>query len=177
MHRLYLLRHAKSDWSNIRLSDFDRPLNARGRRSADAVGQYLAQGAYALDLIISSSAQRTRETVARVLEASGLDVPVRFDDGLYLAAPQTLLDILAEVAADAEHVMLVGHNPGMHALGMMLAGSGDRELLDDLHAKFPTGALLDLDLGGLPVSDIRPGAATVRRFIKPKALLRGTDQA
>ncbi len=112
--RLILLRHAKSDWSDAALRDFDRPLNKRGRDNAPRMGRLLHAKGLCPDLIISSDAKRAL-TTAR-LAAAELDYPVEsilLSHALYLAPPETLLEVLVEYGGDAEQVMLVAHNPGM----------------------------------------------------------------
>jgi len=172
MDSLYLLRHAKSDWSNVQLGDFDRPLNARGRRAADAMGRYMAQQGYSVDLILCSAAARTRETARRFLDTSGFAPDIEYRDDLYLAGTRRLLEVLCGVGPGHGAVMLIGHNPGMQALGLMLAGSGPTQAIDALHTKYPTAGLLDFDLDQVDARHIGPGKARLRHFIRPKDIVR-----
>lgn len=105
---LILMRHAKSTWDNPALSDHDRPLNKRGRRSAPAISGWLRQHGWMPDEVLSSTATRTRET----WERTGLRAKtVRFHSTLYLAGPDTMLRHLSEATGNA--VLMLGHNPGI----------------------------------------------------------------
>ena len=111
---LILMRHAKSSWDNPGLSDHARTLNARGRRSASAMGDWLRAEGWRPDEAVSSSSQRTRETFAGLR----LNVPVHFTDDLYHADPDGMRAVLAQAAG--ETVLMLGHNPGIAAFAAML---------------------------------------------------------
>ena len=114
--RLVLLRHAKSDWHSGARSDFDRPLNARGRRDAPRVGRWLQANAELPERILCSSAARTRETLDGVFEGAGwseAETDVNYRDNLYLASERTIVESALEALDEASPVMVVGHNPGM----------------------------------------------------------------
>lgn len=172
MKTLYLLRHAKSDWSNPSLSDYDRPLNPRGRRSADAMGRYIARQGIKISKILSSSSLRTRQTVDRLLHAGDREVTTEFRDDLYLAGTTTLMDVIRDQPADADHVMLVGHNPATHALALMLTGSGAPQDMQQLERKYPTGALAELVFEEALFHHIGPAKGRLVRYIRPRSLLR-----
>ncbi|HKR02167.1 MAG TPA: histidine phosphatase family protein, partial [Pyrinomonadaceae bacterium] len=90
MKKLLLLRHAKSSWDDASLPDFERPLNERGRRAAPLMGEFMRRQKIRPDLVICSPARRTRETIARVLEAAGMTTEVRYDERIYEASVQAL---------------------------------------------------------------------------------------
>lgn len=117
-HRdLYLLRHAKSDWNSSADSDFERPLAKRGKKDAPLMAKWMHKHKVKIDYLISSPAERTRQTVHAVVKE--LNIPnkdIHFDDRVYLASVETLLVILSECPPKAEKVMLVGHNPGLEDL-------------------------------------------------------------
>lgn len=118
---LLIARHAKSSWSTGH-TDHERPLNARGRADAPRVGRELAERGWMPDLVLCSTAERTRETLAGFEEATGGPWSVRFVDRLYL--PE-LRDLLAEVAAlpdDLRTVMVLGHNPSCEEAVLRLTG-------------------------------------------------------
>ena len=118
--RLILTRHAKSDWSTPVADDFDRPLNARGRDAAPKIGAWLADQNVFPDLILCSSAARTRET-CELMTANWPEIPqTKFLDKLYLAAPQDMLDILRNKGA-GQTLMMIAHNPGTATMAGMLA--------------------------------------------------------
>ena len=122
MKTLLLLRHAKSSLDNLTLPDFDRPLNERGRIEAKVIGKFLEEQKVGFDLIVSSPARRTRETVAIVTTTAGLDVELRLDQRIYEAGLGALTELITELGSDKSVVLLVGHNPGMEALVERLTG-------------------------------------------------------
>ncbi len=121
MKELFLLRHAKSSWDDPTLSDFDRPLNERGRRDAPRMGEHLAEMGIEPDLIVASPAKRAKKTAGIVAEKLGYDPGrIRWNESVYEASPQTLLYLVCSLPEDAKRVMLVGHNPGFTMLANML---------------------------------------------------------
>jgi len=112
--QLILLRHAKSDWSSGARSDFDRPLNARGRADAPRMGAWLAGHGYAPDAVIASPAARARETAELVCAALDFTVAdIDFERDLYGAPAETIRAVAAEYLARHRRVMVVCHNPGI----------------------------------------------------------------
>src|SRR5262249_29231195 len=142
MLTLSLLRHAKSSWADARLKDIDRPLNARGEDAAPLMGAFMAREKLSPDLILCSPAERTRQTLELVLAYLEPAPEVVSEAGLYLASPGGMLKRLRKLARKIRHVMIVGHNPGLHALAQQLVGDeGEAESLEALAAKFPTAGL------------------------------------
>ncbi|WP_323775784.1 SixA phosphatase family protein [Leisingera sp.] len=130
---LILTRHAKSAWDTNVPSDHARPLNKRGRRSAPAIAAWLRENGHVPDQVISSSAQRTRETC----ELMDLGVPAQFTERLYQANSEIIFKVLSE--ASQPRVMLIGHNPGIAAFAHSIVSSPpDHARFDD----YPTGATL-----------------------------------
>lgn len=120
--RLLILRHAKSDRDGDVARDFDRPLAKRGRKDAPRVGAWLSSQGLIPDHVFSSPAERAKETVHAVVDELGLERrSVHFDKRLYLAGPETLLEVIAASPPDAKTVLVVGHNPGMDELLEALA--------------------------------------------------------
>jgi len=137
MHRLHLLRHAKSSRDDG-VEDQERRLSRRGRDDARAVGEMLPNALDALDLVLCSSARRTRETAELVLAGFAPRPRIFFEDALYLAGPAALLKRLTELDETDGAVMIIGHNPGLHELALALAlpeGAAYRSLA---RGKFPT---------------------------------------
>jgi phosphohistidine phosphatase len=135
-----LLRHAKSSWRDGGLDDRDRPLNARGHRTARLLAAHLARLPVP-DLVLCSSALRTRETLEHIARAWGTKPPVSIEDVLYLAAARALVARIEAVADDVATLLVIGHNPGLQELATGLARHGPRHDRARLAAKFPTGAL------------------------------------
>ena len=171
MKTLVLLRHAKSAWSDPRLDDHDRPLNARGERAAKAMADHIAREVPRPDLILCSTAVRTRQTLAPLLKRlERAAPPISLEGGLYLASEGALLRRLQALAEDVTAVLLIGHNDGIGQLAAHLAGDGPTEALTSLRAKFPTGALAVLRTPDGPWSDLRPGCAKLQEFVRPRDL-------
>ena len=137
--RLILTRHAKSDW-HTDLADHDRPLNARGHRSAAAIGRWLAERGHVPDVACLSTAQRVVETWDGIAPRLGRDVDVVWDRALYHSSPDTMLDTLSQQSANT--VMLIAHNPGMGSLAPLLAEEPPQSHAFD---RFPTCATLVMD--------------------------------
>jgi len=161
--RLILTRHAKSAWDDPALDDHDRPLNGRGRRAARELGDWLASRGYLPEEVLCSSALRTRETWATVA-ATPLEVipALRILPDLYHASADRMLALLQR--AEADTVMMIGHNPGIAELASLLPAT------PPAHADFrryPTAATLVVDFQGPGWADIRPGAGSVLDFFIP----------
>ncbi|HTQ33123.1 MAG TPA: histidine phosphatase family protein [Stellaceae bacterium] len=138
MHQLHLLRHAKSSWDDD-ADDHARALNKRGREAARIIGETLPKTIGPLDLVLCSSAARTRETAALALAGLPKAPSILFEDGLYLASADRLLERLQELDEDIGSVMLIGHNPGLHELAVHLAAPGSAGFSTLANDKFPTG--------------------------------------
>ena len=115
---LYIMRHAKSDWSDPQKSDFKRPINGRGRRNSVRIGQWMNDNNYIPQKIISSPATRAKETIELVIEqiTKFNDEDLIFQDDLYLAQFTQLIEIINTYQNDAQSLMLVGHNTGIENL-------------------------------------------------------------
>jgi len=170
MLTLSLLRHAKSSWSDPRLKDFERPLNDRGETAAPRMGAFMARRGLAPDLILCSTAVRARQTLNLVLPHLKGAPELVYEDGLYLASSATLLKRVHQVSADVRHVMIVGHDPGMHTLAVELAGSGDPDDLERLSDKFPTAGLAVLAFDADDWRKVKWGSGRLELFAAPKHL-------
>jgi phosphohistidine phosphatase len=171
MIRLLLLRHAKSDWSDAGLDDRDRPLSKRGRESAPVIAGYMREMELAPDLVLSSPATRTRQTLSLVLDKLGRSPEIVFDEALYdFGSGARLLEAITEHGGDAKTLMLVGHNPAVQQLASMLAGTGEPELMAAMEGKFPTAALAVIDFEAEAWSAIKAGKGTLAAFVTPKGL-------
>lgn len=160
--RLILTRHAKSSWDDPAQPDHDRPLNARGRRSARELGDWLASRGYEPEEVLCSTAERTRETWAGIAMAP-LEVRphIRYEPGLYHAAPEKMLEILR--SASAPTVMMIGHNPGIAEFAGMLPA---RAPLDPDFRRYPTAATLVVDFQIDDWSELAPAQGSVLDFVR-----------
>ena len=112
MKTLILLRHAKSSRDDPSWQDIDRPLNDRGVRASDLIGNYLRKTKIAPDLVISSPSKRTRQTADLVLESGRIKLEPKFDERIYEATARILFEVVRQVDDSAAGVMMIGHNPG-----------------------------------------------------------------
>jgi phosphohistidine phosphatase len=165
--RLWLLRHAKSSWSDPDLADHDRPLDPRGERDAERMGAYLDRESIRPSLVVCSSGLRARQTLAGVLAGLGTELDVCIEPGLYTFDAAALLERLRAIAGDVSSVMLVGHNPAIQELTLLLAGRGSG--LGEVEGKFPTCALAEIELPPMTWHDVGRGVGTLIRFVTPRS--------
>jgi phosphohistidine phosphatase len=170
MLTLSLFRHAKSSWADARLKDFERPLNERGEDAAPRMGAFMARRGIVPDLILCSSAVRTRQTLDLVRPHLRGSPKILYEDALYLAAPSVLLKHIAKVPAKVRHVMVVGHDPGLHTLAQELSGSGRHEDLEALAEKFPTAGLAVIVFAVRQWTEVKRGGGRLELFVVPKRL-------
>lgn len=163
MRTLYLLRHAKSDWADSSLSDFERPLNKRGRRSAELMGKALAERSILPAAVLCSPAVRARETMEILAPRIGFPrEKVMFVDSLYLAPRDLLLDAIAGFDDSFESVLMCAHNPGIEDAGS--------HFLPGIEADFPTCAFLALAFDVSSWKEIGRGLVVEHAFLTPKRL-------
>lgn len=171
MKRLTLLRHAKSGDDGMVARDFDRPLNAKGRRAARAIGRHMRDQALRFDLVIASPALRVAETLQEVEAVYGRGLGPSWEKRLYLATPDELLDVVHEAPDEAESVLLVGHNPGLEQLVLRLVpqreGEGTR---GEVETKYPTASLAEMTFAVDRWDQVAEGEGNLVRFVRPRDL-------
>lgn len=168
MRTIHLLRHAKSSHDDPALPDRERPLAERGRRDAPRMGRHLRKRDVAADLTLCSPAQRTQETLALLRDAGAAVGETRTEESLYDAAAPDLLARLQTLPDHVTSVLVVGHNPSLQELGVLLAASGRR--LERLRRKFPTATLATLTADVDRWRELGPEAAELTGFTRPKDL-------
>jgi len=171
MKTLGLFRHAKSDWHDAKARDFDRGLNARGRRGAELMGRHIVAHGIAWQRILASPAVRVTETIELASRAVDHAIPLQWDRRIYLASSPTLMDVLREVPDDVSTVMMVGHNPGLEDLIFdLVPDDGTCPKRAIVEAKFPTAAfaVLECDIGSW--SDLDDGCARLVHLVRPRDL-------
>ena len=139
MHMLHLVRHAKSSWKHD-VEDHERPLSRRGGEAARRVGKHLPKMVGTLDLVLCSSALRSRQTLDLVLAGFSPQPRRAIEDELYLATREELTDRLRHLAEEDGSVLLIGHNPGLHDLAIALADPSSPNFRALASGKFPTAA-------------------------------------
>jgi len=145
MTTLHLLRHAKSS-AKEDVEDHDRPLSRRGREVARSVGEHLPSVVGALDLVLCSSALRTRETLDLVIGQFSPPPRCAIEGALYLASRERLMDRLRRLDETAVNVMVIAHNPGLHELAIALARESSPDFRALASGKFPTAACASFDV-------------------------------
>ena len=168
MKTLTLLRHAKSAWDDPIARDFDRPLNGRGRKAARTIGREMRAQGLEFERVIASPAQRVIETIADVEEAYGRALEPAYEERIYLASTETLLDLVRNVDDGVSRLLLIGHNPGLERLALLLTTSGS--LRAELAIKYPTATLAEISLPVERWSDVAEGIGTLERFVRPRDL-------
>ena len=170
MKTLTLLRHAKSNWDDPAMRDFDRPLNRRGRAAARAMGREMRALKLGFDAVVASPAVRVVETLAGLAEGYGRDLHPAYDARIYLASEETLLDIARETDDRHSRLLLLGHNPGFELLALSLAKEDGDEARARLAEKYPTAALAEISLPIPHWRDAETQSGVLTRFIRPRDL-------
>lgn len=166
-HQLFIMRHAKSDWSAPAGSDFERPLARRGVRDAPRMAAWLAEQGMLPEVIVSSPAMRAKQTVLAVVER--LEIPAReviWEPEIYAATLEQLLQVLDRYASAADSVLLVGHNPGLDSLIEYLADGRPEYRNGKL---MTTAAVAVLGFGEDGIST-RAHSARLEMLVRPKDL-------
>lgn len=145
--RIVLLRHAKADWNDE--SDHERPLAERGRKDAPVAGRRLSETGIPFDLALCSTAARTRETWKLAVPELPQRPRTVYEDRLYEASLGELIALLNETSDEVSDLLVIGHNPGMHALADALAGEAEGDALARMNRSgFPTSAFAVLTFDG-----------------------------
>jgi phosphohistidine phosphatase len=173
MLTLSLLRHAKSSWANPLLEDFDRPLAGRGEKSAPLTGAFIAERGLIPNLILCSGSVRTRETLDLAMDAWRTEPEIVYDDALYHATVPALFAKMHAAPDEKAHVMMVGHNPGLHSFALQVVGTGDGPELRALAHGFPSGTLAVIALSKTHWRQIKPGDGHMTLFVSPRDLRSG----
>lgn len=170
MLELYLLRHAKSSWRTPFAADFDRPLSGRGRRAARRMAGYMGEKGILPDLVLCSPARRTRQTLkALSAEVTG-KARMLFEPQLYGGSAETHLALIGERGGTAGKLLLIGHNPALETLALLLVGSGEEAARAALAEKFPAGALAHIAFDAADWSEAAPGSGRLVAFVSPREL-------
>ncbi len=162
MKTLLILRHAKSSWKDLTVTDHDRPLNKRGKRDAPRMGRWLRMHDLRPDLIVSSTARRAFTTAVAVADEVGYSQPVTATRDFYHADPSEYIEYLKGVSAEAPCIMVVGHNPGMEELIAQLGGG---------YEVMPTGTVAYFSLPIASWSEINDTTTgTLKAVWRPKEI-------
>ena len=173
--RLLLLRHAKTERAAPGMHDRERTLTARGRTDMALIGAYMAHHGLLPDRALVSTAQRTRETWEHLAASFSTSPAVSYEDDLYDAAPNDILDVIKGSGRKASVLLLVGHNPGFHDTARLLIASGDVTARERLSEGLPTAGLVVIDLAGDDWRTLQPHKGRLERFVVPRGLRAAAD--
>ena len=170
MKTIFLLRHAKSSWDDVRLDDFDRPLSSRGIKSCKKMGKYLKKNKLIPDIVYCSSAIRAKQTWEVVNRIVEIKENILYEDSLYMSDFSNFINIIKKTKNNFKNLMIVSHNPGIENLALELSKDKNNEIYEKINIKFPTGALIIIkfDLNNWSKVDCKKGK--LYEFIKPKEL-------
>ncbi|HRW47717.1 MAG: histidine phosphatase family protein [Caldilinea sp.] len=166
MKYVSIWRHAKAERPEGYASDFERPLTERGHKDAGMMSALLLRLNPGVDLILSSPSARTAQTTQHLLEVADIQADPQWHTSIYLAAAETLLGLIRELPESTQHVVVVGHNPGLEELASGLCGSAP----EDVFVRMPTAALAHVAIDVTHWSMVRWGAAELRLLVTPKAI-------
>ncbi|MDD2653186.1 MAG: histidine phosphatase family protein [Sulfurimonas sp.] len=159
MKKLYIIRHAKSSWSDEALEDFERPLNKRGKANAPMMGERLKEKHIMPDIILSSPAKRAKSTAQMIAKEIGYKKKVLFDANIYEANVEVLRNILRSLDDKNGTVFLVGHNPSLNDLAHYYV---------DFEANIPTCGVVEIAFASKKWAEIEPKDAELLSFDYPK---------
>jgi phosphohistidine phosphatase len=175
MRRLILFRHAKAEASEPGTEDRARGLVERGRKDAAKIGAYMASHALTPDRVVISPAARTQETWKYTSAAFKPAPGAKTADALYDATPHAIFAVIKDAPAAAHTLLVVGHNPGLHEVALMLIATGDIDARERLREKLPTAGLVIIEF---PIDDwgrLHPQSGRLERFVSPKWLEAATN--
>jgi phosphohistidine phosphatase len=170
MRRLILFRHAKAERSEPGMEDRARALIERGRKDAGKIGAYMAGHALIPDRVVLSPAARAQETWKFAATAFRPAPAAMTAEPLYDATPHGIFALVKEAPASAHTLLVIGHNPGLHELALMLIASGDVDTRERLREKLPTSGLVIIDFAFDNWGKLHPQSGRLERFVSPKSL-------
>ncbi|HWK94996.1 MAG TPA: histidine phosphatase family protein [Pseudolabrys sp.] len=175
MRRLLILRHAKTEPGELGKDDRNRALVERGKREAGQIGAYMTTHGLAPDRVVLSPARRVQETWQHLVEELKSAPGTSTDDRIYEASPDDIFGIVAGTAAPVRSLLVVGHNPSLQEVALMLVAAGDIEARERLREKLPPAGLVVIDFAFDDWSKLHAQSGRLERFITPKAIETATS--
>jgi len=175
MRRLLLFRHSKAERPEPGSRDLARALTERGRADAALIGAYMARHALVPDRALVSTAARTEETWKHAVAAFRSAPATIADARIYDASPQALVDLIKATPDSVQALLVVGHNPGLHELALLLIASGDIDTRERLREKLPTSGLAIIDFAFDDWTKLHPHSGRLERFVDPRSLAAPTN--
>ncbi len=167
---LFLLRHASSKHSTDRDNDFERGLTDGGGRAARAIGGWMRDHDRIPALAVHSTARRAAETWKLVSSELGAEIAGIAEEKLYLCAPEHVFEIIIPIPDSHQSVLIVGHNPGLHQLALVLVGDGSPDDIARLEKGYPPCALTEIWFEIDSWSELRPESGRLERLVFPRDL-------
>lgn len=167
MARISLFRHAKAEAPTADIADYDRALAARGRRNADRMGRFVIENGLLPDLVIISPAARTRQT-HDLASAHWPDIAVEYRDSIYEASAENIMTAIIALGAGYEHVMVIGHNPGLVVLLHQLVESAP---VGTNMSYFPTSCLAEIGFEAPTIGEINSEEGRLLSFVRVRELV------
>ncbi|SNT43114.1 SixA phosphatase family protein [Rhodococcoides kyotonense] len=159
---IVLMRHGKSGYPEG-TPDHDRPLAERGQREAGLAGQWITEHIGTVDAVLCSTATRTRET----LTATKIDAPVTYEERLYGASPEEIIDEIALTDDAVSTLLVVGHAPGIPFTALELGEATGSQAAIEIGRKFPTSAIAVITFD-TPWSELGRGTGELTNFHVPR---------
>ena len=157
-----LIRHAKSSWNHPELSDFERPLNGRGKRDSPYMGQKLNSRGIVFDQMFSSPSQRTTQTARNICNEIAFDFDaIEFENAIYHGGTDDLIDIIQGADETSQTIAIYAHNPGITYLANYLQK-------DEYIANIPTCGIVSIEFALDNWLDIGDGKGNLNFFDYPK---------
>ena len=175
MRTLILLRHAKAVAADGKIRDRDRPLAERGQKDAPKVGAYMGRHQLVPDCALVSPSKRTRETWELVAPALGKRMDATYEERLFDASPQAVVDIIQEIGASCPTLLIVGHNPSLHRVAVGLIAAGDLDAREQLREGLPTSGLVTIEFPFDDWKKVHAPAGRLSHFVTPDLIAAATD--
>ena len=175
MRTLLLLRHAKAVVADGKIRDHDRPLAPRGQRDAPKIGAYMGRHRLIPNRTLVSPSKRTRETWELVAPALGTRKPATYEERLYDASPQTVMDVIQETGTACPTLLVIAHNPSLHRVAVGLIATGDLDAREQLREGLPTSGLVTIEFPFDDWRKLHAQAGRLSHFVTPDLLKAATD--
>jgi phosphohistidine phosphatase len=165
MKKILIMRHAKSDWSDSSLADFDRPLNKRGKKAAPFMGKEIYNRKLVPDLVLSSPAQRAKLTAEAVAKECNIEEKIQWKEDFYFGYADDIIETLQRLPKKIHKVLIIGHNPTLENLVSILVN-------DYKHVTMPTAALVSLSVDIDNWTKLESNSCLFDWILRPKELKR-----
>jgi phosphohistidine phosphatase len=175
MRTLMLLRHAKAVPADGKIRDHDRPLAPRGQKDAPKIGAYMARHQLLPDRALVSPSRRTRETWELMGPVLGQRPRAVYEERLFDASPQTIIDVIQETGTACPTLLVIGHNPSLHRVAVGLIATGDLDAREQLRESLPTSGLVIIEFPFDDWRKLHAQAGRISHFVTPNLLKAATD--